>query len=160
MFNIILNNPEIPSNTGNILRLSANSGSKLHLIKPLGFNLENKNLKRAGMDYDEVSNINLYNDIEDCLKQNKIRKVFALTKFANKNAFDQVFMPNDAFIFGNETSGLPNNILENISEKNKIRIPMLKESRSLNLSNSVSIIIYEAWRQNHFLDAQIPFSDN
>ena len=69
MFNIILNNPEIPSNTGNILRLSANSGSKLHLIKPLGFNLENKNLKRAGMDYDEVSNINLYNDIEDCLKQ-------------------------------------------------------------------------------------------
>ena len=160
MFNIILNNPEIPSNTGNILRLSANSGSKLHLIKPLGFNLENKNLKRAGMDYDEVSNINLYNDIEDCVKQNKIRKVFALTKFANQNAFDQVFMPNDAFIFGNETSGLPNNILENISEKNKIRIPMLKESRSLNLSNSVSIIIYEAWRQNHFLDAQIPFSVN
>ncbi len=160
MFNIILNNPEIPSNTGNILRLSANSGSKLHLIKPLGFNLENKNLKRAGMDYNEVSNINLYNDIEDCLKQNKIRKVFALTKFANQNAFDQVFMPNDAFIFGNETSGLPNNILENISEKNKIRIPMLKESRSLNLSNSVSIIIYEAWRQNHFLDAQIPFSVN
>ena len=157
MFNIILNNPEIPSNTGNILRLSANSGSKLHLIKPLGFNLENKNLKRAGMDYDEVSNINLYNDIEDCLKQNKIRKVFALTKFANQNAFDQVFMPNDAFIFGNETSGLPNNILENISEKNKIRIPMLKESRSLNLSNSVSIIIYEAWRQNNFINAQIPF---
>ena len=160
MFNVILYNPEIPSNTGNILRLCANSGAKLHLIKPLGFNLDNKNLKRAGMDYDEVSNINLYNDIDHCLEKNKINKVFALTKFANENAFEKVFEPNDAFIFGNETSGLPKNILEKISEKNKIRIPMLNKSRSLNLSNSVSIIIYEAWKQNNFFNAQISFLDN
>ncbi len=160
MFNVILYNPEIPSNTGNILRLCANSGAKLHLIKPLGFNLDNKNLKRAGMDYDEVSNINLYNDIDHCLEKNKINKVFALTKFANENAFEKVFAPNDAFIFGNETSGLPNNILEKISETNKIRIPMLEKSRSLNLSNSVSIIIYEAWKQNNFFNAQISFFDN
>ena len=120
MFNVILYNPEIPSNTGNILRLCANSGAKLHLIKPLGFNLDNKNLKRAGMDYDEVSNINLYNDIDHCLEKNKINKVFALTKFANENAFEKVFAPNDAFIFGNETSGLPNNILEKV--KNCIKI--------------------------------------
>ncbi len=160
MFNIVLYNPEIPSNTGNIIRLCANSGAKLHLIKPLGFNLDNKNLKRAGMDYDEVSNINLYNDIDDCFEKNKITKVFALTKFGNENAFEKIFRPNDTFVFGNETSGLPDNILKKISKKNQIRIPMLKESRSLNLSNSVSIIIYEAWRQNNFSNAQIVLFNN
>ena len=160
MFHIILYNPEIPPNTGNILRLCANSGTNLHLIKPLGFNLNDKKLKRAGMDYDEISNIKLYNDLDECLQKNKICSVFALTKFANKNAFEKTFKPNDAFIFGNETSGLPKQILEKIIEEDKIRIPMLKNSRSLNLSNSVSVILYEAWRQNNFFDAQISYQDN
>ena len=160
MFHIILHNPEIPPNTGNIIRLCANSGAKLHLIKPLGFNLNDKNLKRAGMDYDKISNIKLYNELEECLQKNKVCRIFALTKFAKRNAFKATFKPNDAFIFGNETSGLPKHILETIIEKNKIRIPMLKNSRSLNLSNSVGVILYEAWRQNDFLDAQISFLDN
>ena len=160
MFNIILYNPEIPPNTGNILRLCANSGAKLHLIKPLGFNLNDKQLKRAGMDYDEISNINLYNDIDECLQKNKVCNVFALTKFAKRNVFEKTFKPNDTFIFGNETSGLPKNILDKVFEENKLRIPMLKKSRSLNLSNSVSIIIYEAWRQNNFHTAQTSFLEN
>ena len=159
MFHIILYNPEIPPNTGNILRLCANSGAKLHLIKPLGFNLNDKHLKRAGMDYGEINKINLYNDIDECIKKNKISEVYALTKFANENAYTKSFVPNDAFIFGNETSGLQKNILQKVLNKNKIRIPMLKSSRSLNLSNSVSIILYEAWRQNNFLKAKTSFLD-
>ena len=151
MFNIILHNPEIPPNTGNILRICSNTGAKLHLIRPLGFNLNDKNLKRASMDYNEVKNINIYNDIKDCLERNVFRKIFALTKFSKINAFDIQFYYNDAFIFGNETAGLPDFVLNLIPDKQKLRIPMLEESRSLNLSNSVSIIIYEAWRQNNFL---------
>ena len=159
MFHIILYNPEIPPNTGNILRLCANSGAKLHLIKPLGFNLNDKHLKRAGMDYGEINKINLYNDIDECIKKNKVSQVYALTKFARENAYKKSFLPNDGFIFGNETSGLPKNVLEKVLNKNKIRIPMLKSSRSLNLSNSVSIILYEAWRQNNFLNAKTSFLD-
>ncbi len=159
MFHIILYNPEIPPNTGNILRLCANTGAKLHLIKPLGFNLNDKHLKRAGMDYGEINQINLYNNIDECIKNNKVSEVYALTKFANENAYKKSFVPNDAFIFGNETSGLPKNVLEKVINKNKIRIPMFKSSRSLNLSNSVSIILYEAWRQNNFLKAKTSFLD-
>ena len=160
MFHIILFNPEIPPNTGNILRLCANSGATLHLIKPLGFNLNNKNLKRAGLDYDEISNIFLYNTFDECLKKNNILNVYALTKFGSNNFFKKDYKPNDAFIFGNETKGLPKIILDKFSNQNKLRIPMLKESRSLNLSNSVGIILYEAWRQNNFINAKISFQEN
>ena len=160
MFHIILHNPEIPPNTGNILRLCANSGAKLHLIKPLGFNLNDKNLKRAGLDYDEISNISLYNKLDECIKINKIAHIYALTKFGNNNLYKKNFKANDAFIFGNETKGLPDIILEQFSNKNKLRIPMLKESRSLNLSNAVSIILYEAWRQNNFLNAKISYEED
>ena len=160
MFHIILHNPEIPPNTGNILRLCANSGAKLHLIKPLGFNLNDKNLKRAGLDYDEISNISLYNTLDECIKINKIAHIYALTKFGNKNLYEINFKANDAFIFGNETKGLPDIILEKFSNKTKLRIPMLKESRSLNLSNAVSIILYEAWRQNNFLNAKISYEED
>ena len=160
MFHIILYNPEIPPNTGNILRLCANSGAKLHLIKPLGFNLNDKNLKRAGLDYDEISNISLYNKLDECIKINKIAHIYALTKFGNNNLYKINFKANDAFIFGNETKGLPDIILEQFSNKNKLRIPMLKESRSLNLSNAVSIILYEAWRQNNFLNAKISYEED
>ena len=111
------------------------------------------------MDYGEINKINLYNDIDECIKKNKVSEVYALTKFANENAYKKSFVPNDAFIFGNETSGLPKNILQKVLNKNKIRIPMLKSSRSLNLSNSVSIILYEAWRQNNFLKAKTSFLD-
>ncbi len=160
MFHIILYNPEIPPNTGNILRLCANSGAKLHLIKPLGFNLNDKNLKRAGLDYDDISNISLYNTLDECIKINKIEHIYALTKFGKNNLYKKNFKANDAFIFGNETKGLPDIILEQFSNKNKLRIPMLKESRSLNLSNAVSIILYEAWRQNNFLNAKISYEED
>ena len=160
MFHIILHNPEIPPNTGNILRLCANSGAKLHLIKPLGFNLNDKNLKRAGLDYDDISNISLYNTLDECIKINKIANIYALTKFGKNNLYKKNFKANDAFIFGNETKGLPDIILEQFSNKNKLRIPMLKESRSLNLSNAVSIILYEAWRQNNFLNAKISYEED
>ena len=160
MFHIILYNPEIPPNTGNIIRLCANSGSQLHLIRPLGFSLTDKNLKRAKLDYNEIKNIKIYDIFDDCMKNNKFNNLYTLTKFANKSFFDEKFEPNDAFIFGNETSGLPKSFLKKISERNKLRIPMLKENRSLNLSNSVSIIIFEAWRQNNFLGAKTSFMDN
>ena len=160
MFHVILFNPEIPPNTGNIIRLCANSGTKLHLIKPLGFNLNNTNLRRANMDYEEIQNINLYENVDECFKNNEFNDIFALTKYAKKNAFSKKFLPNDAFIFGSETAGLPKDLLKNISNDKKIRIPMLENIRSINLSNSVSIIIYEAWRQNNFFKAQEHFEKN
>ena len=160
MFNIILHNPEIPPNTGNIMRICSNTGSKLHLIKPLGFNLSDKKLKRASMDYNEIKNIKIYNDICDCINTNKFKNIYAFSKFSKINAFNQSFLRNDAFLFGSETSGLPGSVLKLIPKQNNLRIPMLPKSRSLNLGNSVSIIIYEAWRQNKFIDAQISFVEN
>ena len=160
MFHVILHNPEIPPNTGNVLRLCSNTGSTLHLIKPLGFILNNKNLKRASMDYNEIKYINIYDDINDCLSKNNFENIYAFSKFSKINAFSERFHSNDAFIFGSETRGLPEVVLNLIPNQNRLRIPMLKKNRSLNLSNAVSIIVYEAWRQNKFLNAQIAFKEN
>ena len=150
MFNIILYNPEIPPNTGNILRLAANTGTKLHLIKPLGFNINNKSLKRASLDYKKDTDYFLHDSFDVCLNSINFNEIYAFTKFATKKFTSVKFKRNDCFLFGSETSGLPKNILDKIKDINKLRIPMIKNSRSLNLSNSVAIAIYEGLRQNKF----------
>ena len=152
MFHIILFNPEIPPNTGNIMRLAANTGTKLHLIKPLGFNLNDNALKRAGLDYKKDADFFIYDDLDLCLKSITFNRIYAFTKFAKKNFSKVSFQKNDCFLFGSETSGLPDNIIKQIKNSNKLRIPMVAKSRSLNLSNSVAITVYEALRQNAYKD--------
>jgi tRNA (cytidine/uridine-2'-O-)-methyltransferase len=150
MYHIILHNPEIPPNTGNIIRLAANTGINLHLIKPLGFKIDDSTLKRAGLDYKKNANFFIHDDFDLCIESIKFRNIYALTKFAKKTYSDVKFNIGDCFLFGNETIGLPKHILEKININNQLRIPMVNGSRSLNLSNSVAITIYEALRQNSF----------
>ena len=150
MFHIILYNPEIPPNTGNIMRLAANTGTQLHLIRPLGFNLSNNSLKRAGLDYKKDADFFLHDSFDLCLNSIKFNEIYAFTKFAKKTFTKIKFKRNDCFLFGSETIGLPDNILDKIKVTNKLRIPMIMNSRSLNLSNSVAITIYEGLRQNEF----------
>ena len=150
MFHIILFNPEIPPNTGNIMRLAANTGTTLHLIKPLGFNLNDNTLKRAGLDYKKDADFFIYDDLDLCLKSISFNQIYALTKFAKKSFNNVNFKKNDCLLFGSETSGLPDNIIRQIKDANQLRIPMVAKSRSLNLSNSVAITVYEALRQNAF----------
>ena len=150
MFHIILFNPEIPPNTGNIMRLAANTGTTLHLIKPLGFNLNDNTLKRAGLDYKKDADFFIYDDLDLCLKSISFNQIYALTKFAKKSFSNVNFKMNDCLLFGSETSGLPDNIIRQIKDANQLRIPMVAKSRSLNLSNSVAITVYEALRQNSF----------
>ena len=150
MFHIILYNPEIPPNTGNIMRLAANTGTQLHLIRPLGFNLSNNSLKRAGLDYKKDADFFLHDNIDSCLNSIKFNEIYAFTKFAKKTFTKIKFKRNDCFLFGSETSGLPDKILDKIKVTNRLRIPMIMNSRSLNLSNSVAITVYEGLRQNKF----------
>ena len=150
MFHIILFNPEIPPNTGNIMRLAANTGTTLHLIKPLGFNLNDNTLKRAGLDYKKDADFFIYDSLDLCLKSINFNEIYVFTKFAKKNFSKVSFKQNDCLLFGSETSGLPDDVIKQIKDTNKLRIPMVAKSRSLNLSNSVAITIYEALRQNAF----------
>ena len=150
MFHIILYNPEIPPNTGNIMRLAANTGTQLHLIRPLGFNLSNNSLKRAGLDYKKDADFFLHDSFDLCLNSIRFNEIYAFTKFAKKTFTKIKFKRNDCLLFGSETSGLPDNILDKIKVTNKLRIPMIMNSRSLNLSNSVAITVYEGLRQNKF----------
>ncbi|SEN17335.1 tRNA (cytidine(34)-2'-O)-methyltransferase [Nitrosomonas marina] len=150
MFNIILFQPEIPQNTGNIIRLCANTGTQLHLIKPLGFMLRNKQLLRAGLDYHEFAKIKIHDNWNDCLDQIDSSRLFAITT-KGKIRYDTIkFCHDDSFLFGSETKGLPVDVLHNISNHMHLRVPMVYGSRSLNLSNTAAIIAYEAWRQSGF----------
>jgi tRNA (cytidine/uridine-2'-O-)-methyltransferase len=151
MFNIVLFSPEIPPNTGNIMRLCFNTGAKLHIIRPINFDLESKKLKRASLDHFSKINIKLYDDYDDFFNnQIKLTRIFCITKFG-KTRYDKVgFLKNDFFLFGSETLGLPPKIMNRFENKRKLYLPMKGVSRSLNLSNAVSVVIYEAWRQNHF----------
>lgn len=150
MFDIILYQPEIPPNTGNIIRLCANTGATLHLIKPLGFLLNDKQLLRAGLDYHEFANVALHKDWEECIHNLPGRRIFAVSTKGTQR-YDQIsYAAQDAFLFGAESRGLPIQIMESFSDKQRIHIPMLPERRSLNLANAVSIVIYEAWRQQGF----------
>ncbi len=147
MLHIVLYQPEIPPNTGNIIRLCANTGFQLHLIHPLGFDLDDKKLRRAGLDYREFASIKNYADIDEFLQQVQPSRIFACSTKGQKAHSDAEFKSGDAFIFGPETRGLPENYLASLPDEQIIRIPMLANSRSMNLSNSVAVIIYEAWRQ-------------
>lgn len=151
MFHIVLVEPEIPPNTGNVIRLCANTGAKLHLIEPLGFTLEDKKLQRAGLDYHEWAEVKIYSSLDIFIKQINPNRIFACSTHGKTCYTDPNYQFNDAFLFGPETRGLDKNFLASLSAENVLRIPMLSTSRSLNLSNSVAVVLYEAWRQQNFL---------
>jgi tRNA (cytidine/uridine-2'-O-)-methyltransferase len=151
MIDVVLYQPEIPQNTGNIIRLCANVGAKLHLIHPLGFGWEDKKLRRAGLDYHEFAEIQHYDSWELFAKEHQHRRLFACTTHASQHYHQACYQDLDMLLFGPETRGLP---AELRSQFNPIRIPMCPESRSLNLSNSVAIVVYEAWRQLGFVGAK------
>ena len=155
MFHIVLYEPEIPANTGNIIRLCANSGMQLHLIKPLGFELDDKKLRRAGLDYHEWVAVKEHSSLNAFIDTVKPERIFALTTKGKKIVSDVVFQAQDAFLFGSETRGIPEAILADIGVNRCLYLPMQAESRSLNLSNTVAIVLYEAWRQLSFAGALI-----
>ncbi|WP_350282357.1 tRNA (cytidine(34)-2'-O)-methyltransferase [Nitrosomonas sp.] len=150
MLQIILHQPEIPPNTGNIIRLCANTGAQLHLIQPLGFDLSDRQLRRAGLDYHEWARLTVHEDLASCLKLMDGCRIFAVTTRATQHHGKVAYTGNDVFLFGSETRGLPTEVLESFPQGRRIRIPMLPASRSLNLSNAAAVIIYEAWRQIGF----------
>jgi len=155
MFHIILFEPEIPPNTGNIIRLCANTGADLHIIHPAAFTLDDKKLRRAGLDYREFANIKEHENFAEFLTVVNPPRLFALSTKGQKNYADIQFTAGDAFLFGPETRGLPDNILNTLPADQVLRIPMLANSRSLNLSNTAALVIYEAWRQQHFSGASV-----
>lgn len=150
MLHIALYEPEIPPNTGNIIRLCANTGFSLHLIEPLGFNWDDKRLRRAGLDYHEFANIKKYPDFTTFLEAMGDKRIFACTTKGKAYPSDAGFKAGDVLLFGPETRGLPKEIIESLPEAQRLRIPMLPESRSMNLSNAVSVFVYESWRQLGF----------
>lgn len=150
MFDIALYEPEIPPNTGSIMRLCANTGCRLHLIHPLGFELDEKRLKRAGMDYRDLATVIEHVDFEAFMQASKKQTIFALTTKATQNYTSAEFKADDILLFGPESRGLPQALLDSLEDQQKLRLPMMPNSRSLNLSNTVSIVVYEALRQNNF----------
>jgi len=153
MFAIVLVHPEIPPNTGNVIRLAANTGAELHLVEPLGFTLGDRELKRAGLDYHEYTRLRTHRDFAACraaLDTPSPRRWLAFTTQATRTLHEHAFGPGDALVFGCETSGLPAGILASFPPEDRLRIPMRPSQRSLNLSNAVAVAVYEAWRQNGF----------
>jgi tRNA (cytidine/uridine-2'-O-)-methyltransferase len=158
VFHVVLVAPEIPPNTGNVIRLCANTGAKLHLIEPLGFDLSDAQLRRAGLDYAEMACVTVHRDWLACRAALGEARLFALTTKANRRHASAVpgdtathnFLPGDAFVFGAESSGLPSEVLADIDEKRRLRLPLIPGNRSLNLSNAVAVMVYEAWRQQDF----------
>ncbi len=150
MFNVVLYEPEIPPNAGNIIRLCANMGCQLHFIHPLGFHLDDKRLRRAGLDYHEWAEVKEHQSYQAMLDSLKPQRIFACSTKGSTNYHTQNYQPGDTFIFGPETRGLPTSILKQFDSSHIIRIPMRESSRSINLANAVGIILYEAWRQNDF----------
>ena len=154
MIRVLLWQPEIPPNTGNIIRLCANTGAELHLIGPLGFELDDAKLRRAGLDYHEFAQVRTHDSLEDCLLALHSPRLFAFTTRATKRHDQACFETGDALLFGPESRGLPGQILDSVDENKRLRIPMREAQRSLNLSNAVAIAIYEAWRQLGYHGAQ------
>ena len=155
MFHIVLVSPEIPPNTGNVIRLAANTGARLHLVRPLGFELEDKKLKRAGLDYHEWATVRVHDSLAqafDDIGGDPDRR-FAMTTKATRHVAEVPFSPGDVFVFGRETAGLSAEQLSLFKPDQRLRLPMLPEQRSLNLSNAVAVTVYEAWRQNGYAGA-------
>jgi tRNA (cytidine/uridine-2'-O-)-methyltransferase len=153
MFDVILFEPEIPPNTGNIMRLCANAGCRLHLIEPLGFSLDDRLLRRAGLDYREWAEVQVHQSLERCLSRALPRRLFAITTRGTTPYCQTQFESGDAFLFGPESRGLPQSLLGEILPGHRLRIPMCRGNRSLNLSNAVAVVVFEAWRQSGFAGA-------
>ncbi|KAF1021957.1 MAG: tRNA (cytidine(34)-2'-O)-methyltransferase [Paracidovorax wautersii] len=155
MFNIVLVHPEIPPNTGNVIRLAANTGCRLHLVEPLGFSMDDKHMRRAGLDYHEYADLQRHASWDAFLarEQPDAGRVFALTTRGTQAVHGQAFQPGDWLVFGSETAGLPPAIRETIAAAQWLRLPMRAGQRSLNLSNAVAVTVFEAWRQNGFAQA-------
>ena len=154
MFHVILFRPEIPPNTGNIIRLCANTGCALHLVRPLGFELDQKSVQRAGLDYAELAQVRVHADLAACMDSLGGARLFAVETGSVTTYAQARFQPGDALLFGPETQGLPAAVLERIQPQHRLRIPMRPGNRSLNLSNAVAVVVYEAWRQVGFAAGQ------
>lgn len=154
MFHVILYQPEIPPNTGNVIRLCANTGARLHLIRPLGFDLGEKAVRRAGMDYAELAQVKAWDTLDECMTALRSPRWFALSSKAAIRYDTVRFVPGDAFLFGPETRGLPGTVLASCPSQRRLRLPMQAGNRSLNLSNSAAVLVYEAWRQQDFAGAE------
>jgi tRNA (cytidine/uridine-2'-O-)-methyltransferase len=150
VFHVVLYEPEIPPNTGNVIRLCANAGATLHLIKPLGFRLDDRSLKRSGLDYHELALVKVHADLDACLRALVDARLMVVETRGARSYADFSYRAGDAFVFGPETRGLPQTVLERIGRENSLFIPMRPRSRSLNLSNAVAVVAYEAWRQLRF----------
>ncbi len=150
MFAVVLYQPEIPPNTGNVIRLCANTGAELHLVEPLGFRWDDKELKRAGLDYHEFTRVQRHADWESCKAALAGRRMFALTTKGSRRHDAPAFASGDVFVFGPESRGLPEALIEEFAATQRLRLPMLPERRSVNLSNAVAVMVYEAWRQQDF----------
>ena len=155
MFNIVLFEPEIPPNTGNIIRLASNTGCRLHLIEPLGFSLDEKNLRRAGLDYHQYSTVIVHADWNAFIASCAPARLFAISTKGNLSYTEIAFRKDDYFVFGPETRGLPENLRSSDQFIEVLRLPMIEPSRSMNLSNAVAVVIYEAWRQIEFAGAKV-----
>lgn len=153
MFAVVLYQPEIPPNTGNVIRLCANSGCELHLIRPLGFELDDARLRRAGLDYHEYASLQVHESLADFLALAPTRRVFAFSTRGTQRHDRVAWHPGDALLFGPETRGLPDAVLDDLPQAQRVRLPMRPGVRSLNLSNSVAVAVYEAWRQHDFAGA-------
>ena len=153
MFHIVLFEPEIPPNTGNVIRLCANTGATLHLVKPLGFRLDDKSLQRSGLDYHDLAAVHIHADLEECLSRLGALRLFTVETGGRSRYSDAAFRAGDVFVFGPETRGLPDTAMERIGRENSLYIPMREASRSINLSNSVALVLFEAWRQVGFAGA-------
>ncbi len=150
MFHVILYEPEIPPNTGNVIRLCANTGASLHLVQPLGFELDDKRLRRAGLDYREYASIAVHPSLDACLAALGPERVFAVSTRGTTPYDRPAYQPGDAFLFGPETRGLPQAVIDSLPVGQRLTIPMRAGNRSLNLSNAVAVLVYEAWRQTGF----------
>lgn len=156
MFDIVLFQPEIPPNTGNVIRLSANCGARLHLVKPLGFEISDRTLARAGLDYHDLAHVSIHEDWGACLAALAGRRIFAFST-RGRRRYDEVrYQAGDVLLFGRETSGLPDEILGTLPPAQRLRIPMRPANRSVNLSNAVAVAAFEAWRQHDFAGAAMP----
>ena len=150
MFDVVLFEPEIPPNTGNVIRLCANAGARLHLVEPLGFSMDDRQLRRAGLDYHELTSVRVHPSWEACRAALGQRRFFALTSRATTSYADVRYAAGDVFVFGRETTGLPDEMLERFPSDRRLRLPMVPGNRSLNLSNAVAVVVFEAWRQLGF----------
>jgi tRNA (cytidine/uridine-2'-O-)-methyltransferase len=153
---VILYQPEIPPNTGNVIRLCANSGAELHLVRPLGFELDDARLRRAGLDYHEYARLQIHDDLAGCLTAIGAPRLFALSTRGRVRYDGPRYGTGDAFLFGPETRGLPQQVLAQVPDEQQLRLPMRPGNRSLNLSNAVAVVVYEAWRQQDFAGAATP----